>query len=64
MLFTRSIYRHIVNRENQCVLSNSIGEFGHVYKGKLTLEDGKSILVAAKTLKVLQRMLCISTLKA
>ena len=53
-----------MNRENQCVLSNSIGEFGHVYKGKLTLQDGKSIFVAAKTLKVLQRMLCNSTLKA
>ena len=29
-----------------------IGEFGHVYKGKLTIQDGKTILVAAKTLKV------------
>ena len=32
----------------------SLGEFGHVYKGKLTLQDGSKILVAAKTLKVLQ----------
>ena len=29
-----------------------IGEFGHVYRGKLTLQNGKSVLVAAKTLKV------------
>ena len=28
------------------------GEFGDVYKGTLTLKDGRSLLVAAKTLKV------------
>jgi hypothetical protein len=31
---------------------NPLGEFGDVYKGTLTLEDGKTMLVAAKTLKV------------
>lgn len=31
---------------------DTLGEFGDVYKGTLTLEDGKTILVAAKTLKV------------
>ena len=29
-----------------------VGEFGHVYRAKLTLQEGKTILVAAKTLKV------------
>jgi hypothetical protein len=29
------------------------GEFGDVYKGTLTLQDEKTMLVAAKTLKVL-----------
>jgi hypothetical protein len=35
---------------------NCSGEFGDVYKGTLTLQDGKTMLVAAKTLKVLAHL--------
>lgn len=39
---------------------NFSGEFAHVYQGKLTLQDGKNILVAAKTLKVcLRHTICL-----
>jgi hypothetical protein len=51
-----SFWQRILTHNKCRILLNPVGEFGDVYKGKLILQDGRTILIAAKTLKVFQRI--------